>query len=86
MSEIFYVEALTIRRQLAKDNPAVYQSDLARTLSGFGFYKYQWGETKQGKAHLIDAANILKPLAEELPEIHSELYSWLINILPSNGM
>ena len=77
-TETIYAEVLTIRRQLAKDNSAVYQPALARTLAEIGVYKFQWSKTKQGKAYLIEAANILKPFAEQSPEVHSGLYSWLI--------
>jgi tetratricopeptide (TPR) repeat protein len=63
-AEAAYQEALQIRRELAKTNPATYQEDVASTLNNLGLLYSTTQRMKEAEAAYQEALGILRQLAK----------------------
>jgi hypothetical protein len=80
-AEELFQEALGIRRQLAKDNSAVYLPDVANTLAAFSFAYLNWQEPKQALIYLEESATLFEPFAKYLPGVFGEKYAYILQLI-----
>ena len=67
-AENFYTEALTLRRELAKDNPAVYLPKVAATLNNLGaLVKADSQRLKEAEVLYTEALTLRRELAKDNP-------------------
>ena len=80
-AENTYLEALAIRRNLAKENPATYQSDVAMTLSNLGTLYSAKNEQKKAENAYVEALAIRRKLAKENPRTYGTYVAATLNNL-----
>ncbi|MFN3786090.1 MAG: hypothetical protein ACK4RS_04545 [Thiothrix sp.] len=80
-AELLYTEALTLRRQLAKDNPAVYQPYVATTLAAFGWAYLHWDEPAQALPLLQESAQLFAPLARQAPGVFGKKHDTVLQLI-----
>ena len=80
-AETLYAEALSIRRQLAKDNPAVYQSYVANTLAAFGIAYLGWNEPAKALPLLQESAQLFALLAKQAPGVFGKKHDLLLQVI-----
>ncbi len=80
-----YKEALKIRRQLAQDNPAVFMPDVANTLFALGLAQLQWQDKPQARIALQEAADLLRPFAQQAPGVFGDKQAVILSLLAKAG-
>jgi tetratricopeptide (TPR) repeat protein len=80
-SEKMYMEALEIRRRLAKDNPQAYEPDLAATLYDLGILYYNMNQETQGETLLRQVLEYYKRFAIDNPTEYQPKVENLENFL-----
>ena len=76
-----YEEALKIWNSLADENPAVYRSDLARTLHNLGFLYWKLNQYEEAKEAYLESLEIYRSLADANPAVYrSDLAKTLSNL------
>ncbi len=64
-AEAEYVEALKIRREIAKDNPIAFMSDVAATLNNLAVLHIDSKKLDKSEAEYLEALQIYRELAED---------------------
>ena len=80
-AETLYTEALILRRELAKDNPAVYLPDVAMTLGAFGMAYLNWNEPTHALPLLQESAELFAPLAQQAPGVFGEKHDGVLQLI-----
>ena len=76
-----YREAMEIRRSQAKDNPSVFQPDLADALVALGAAQLHWQDKPQARVALREAANTLRPFAQQVPGVFGNKQATILFLL-----
>ena len=58
-SEVYYEEALKIRRELAKNNPNAFLPDIAGILNNLGLLRNKMQELEKAEVNYVEALGIL---------------------------
>src|SRR5690606_27196932 len=66
-AELSYLEALEIRRKLARENPQAYLADVAVTLNNLAVLQSDKNEFGKAELSYLEALEIRRKLAEENP-------------------
>ena len=80
-AEGIYQEALKAYRELARDDPAVYQPYLATTLHALGFARLQWKNPQQARTTLQEAADLLRPYARQQTGVFGDKQAHILYLL-----
>ena len=84
-AEGYFQEALKIKRELAKDNPAVFMPNVANTLSALGLAQLQWQDKQQARVSLQEAADMLRPYAQQAPGVFGDKQAIALFLLAKAG-
>lgn len=71
-AEKTYQEALAIRRDLAKANPAAYLPHVVMTLNNLGILYEDSGRLQEAETYCREAESLLEPLWRTNPELHGD--------------
>ena len=83
-AETLYTEALTLFRQLAKDNPAVYLPTVATTLNNLGLLVSDDSQRrKEAETLYTEALTLLRQLAKDNPAVYLPTVALMLNNLGS---
>jgi tetratricopeptide (TPR) repeat protein len=80
-AEYAYTEALNINRALAKINPQIYNSDVAKTLNSLATLQFDMNQFNKAEANYNDALKINRTLAKTNPQLyHQDLFETFHNL------
>ncbi len=80
-AESNYLEALKIRRQLAKKNPDAFLPDVATTLNNLAVLQKNRNQLKKAETHYDEALKIYRKLAQKNPQAYTGTLALAINNL-----
>lgn len=72
---MLYITALTIRRQLAQDNPPAYLPDVAMTLNNLALLALTQGDVPPSQAWIGEALTINRDLWQNNPSAHGDSFA-----------
>ena len=78
-SEKMYMEALEIRRRLAKDNPKAYEPDVAGTLNNLAGLYYNTQRFTESEKMYMEALEIYRRLAKDNPKAYEPYVAATLN-------